>query len=176
MKEIDLMAGNLFKDALPNDFFSYEMGIHLDEGFIAFMKVWMKLFPTPDILAFVGLSGFKEKTEGELTENNLLYRVRKINRVERYAVYLRSLDDLLRALKAAIFEINNGFKGYIFIERMGAMPNFFTGDDIARLIPDYKHTIFLFEEGISFISKDKRFSTIEKVKKGLLGYYKINID
>ncbi|WKB35656.1 hypothetical protein QS257_19830 [Terrilactibacillus sp. S3-3] len=99
------MAGNLFKDALPNDFFSYEMGIHLDEGFIAFMKVWMKLFPTPDILAFVGLSGFKEKTEGELTENNLLYRVRKINRVERYAVYLRSLDDLLRALKARYLKL-----------------------------------------------------------------------
>lgn len=163
-----------FSHSLPKEYYSYDIGIPLDDGFISFMAEWLRKFPIPDMLVFDGLSDFKEKTEGEFKENNILYQLRKIKGVERYVVFLRSFDELLKALKTAIFEINNGFEGCIFFERTGAVPNFFSAD-IESFIPNYKYTIFLCDDGLSIISKDESLSAIEKVKASLPGNLKVNV-
>lgn len=174
MKEIDLLAGHLFKDALPDDFFSYDMSLTPRDGFISFIDEWLREFPTPDVLVFDAMTGSREEVKDKLIKNNILYRVRKISKLDRYVVFLRDFSELLAALKTAIFEINNGYEGYIFIERSGAIPNFFAAD-LNALIPIYKYTLFLFDDGFSLISNDQSLSAIEKVKATFPGHLKINV-
>jgi len=161
MEKLILMNSYDFKD-LPENIFAIDIEVKLDEEFINFMSHWVLNFSIPHILIFETISGIREELEAELKGNKLSYKLDKIKGIDRYNIFINDINEFISGLKLAIFEINQGFEGYIYIDKINNDKNCYQ-TDVDNLFKDYKYIIVLTEVGCTFISNDVKIACAEDV-------------
>ncbi|MED4936021.1 hypothetical protein [Heyndrickxia coagulans] len=163
MTKLTLMKNYDLND-LPQGMFIVDMEIILDENAIDFLNKWLLNFPKLDIFILEPMSGIREELELKIKHENLVCFF-KIGYKERYVILLTDINDFIKIFKIAIFEINQGYNAYVFINKGNNVVSY--DEDLNKLFQKYEYTLIFSEVGITFMSHDKKLTTMDDIIRTL---------
>lgn len=164
-----------FTDLLTDEFYSFDIGYKINSTKELIID-WTKVLNIPDVFVLETLDVFLKDTELILKKWDVLYEKKVYDGQVLLVLLLRNEKDLIHSLDIALQHIKNGCYVYLFINKNStSLINYRLIDGFQNTYKFYEHSLILSEVGLTFITQNKKYSTINKICETLPKYLEIEI-